>query len=894
MANYATLIAAIQEVITTNGNNEITGALLQQSLVSIINSLGADYQFVGIAEPSTNPGTPDQNVFYIAGAGTYPNFNSAVVPDGHLGALKYNGSWTLQTVFVGKNYDSAIQALQSGKVDVKIGKNLFNPNAADITENKYISSNGSQISSDTYNISGYIPVLALVDYHLSATGDDVVGANYRAFYDANKDLISVQYQNADADSGRNFTTPVNCAFVRFSYRKNATEIMLETGDERTDYLQYNVIGGYITDLINNVFLMQKTKVDKKIGKNLFNPNAAGILSGKYISSEGTINSNSSYNVSDYIAVEAETTYHLSASADAVVGANYRAFYDSTKTLLSVQYQNASTAVGRTFTTPANCAFVRFSYVNTRTEIMLEKGNTRTTYWQYNDVGGYLLEENASIEKLDETKVSKSYGRNLWDGTIGVTGKYLDSTGTEKSNSSIDISAYVPVLPETDYCLSANGNVGVTSSSSMYLCYYDANKTFLSSRSTYNKTFTTPVNCAFIRFSILRTRTQIQLEYGSTRSLYQPYTPIGGYYAALQEKQVDYTNLNDSLREMIGASVLKFDSFRGSGTLAAGASLTLLNNFVKKNVLFVAHIEGTIENVKIGVGGTALTAYNGYYVELTDTTISVKRMDTGGTHATATHGMTLTGHTTVYIDTRIMAPASVEQDNTIAVNVTLCDNLGHTFVLNSDNYWGYGTPFITNGNASTSLDVSLSFFPKDEIKDVWVFGDSYCEFTYLQKRLTYWLFLNGYTNFLLCAKGGMAQDDQLPVLQNLLGLGHKPAFAVWLLGMNDGNDTVSGETVTINSNAKTYLDNFIAICQSNNIVPILATIPTVPTRQHTGLSNYVKSLGLRYIDIAGAVGSDINGNWYTGLLSDDGVHPTTAGSKVIFEQILIDFPEIAVD
>lgn len=121
MANYATLIAAIQSVITTNGNNEITGALLQQSLITMINSLGADYQFAGFANPETTPGTPDQKVFYIGGAGTYPNFNSAVIPDGHIGALKYNGSWSLETVLVGKNYDSIITQLENQIFDIKAG-----------------------------------------------------------------------------------------------------------------------------------------------------------------------------------------------------------------------------------------------------------------------------------------------------------------------------------------------------------------------------------------------------------------------------------------------------------------------------------------------------------------------------------------------------------------------------------------------------------------------------------------------------------------------------------------------------------------------------------------------------------------------------------------------------
>lgn len=131
MANYATLKSAIQQVVKTNGNNEITGALLQQTLFAMVNSLGADYQFAGIALPKTNPGTPDQNVAYLAGPGTYTNFNSLIVPDGNIGVLRYNGSWTLQTVVVGKNYDANISYLQ-GQIDDILGTPItFNiPNAS--------------------------------------------------------------------------------------------------------------------------------------------------------------------------------------------------------------------------------------------------------------------------------------------------------------------------------------------------------------------------------------------------------------------------------------------------------------------------------------------------------------------------------------------------------------------------------------------------------------------------------------------------------------------------------------------------------------------------------------------------------------------------------------------
>lgn len=95
---YAVLKAAIEAVIKTNGNNEITGALMQQSLLAMITSLGAYYDFVDVATPSTNPGTPDQNVMYFAAtAGTYTNFGGIVVNEGEFCALCWNGSWTKKT-----------------------------------------------------------------------------------------------------------------------------------------------------------------------------------------------------------------------------------------------------------------------------------------------------------------------------------------------------------------------------------------------------------------------------------------------------------------------------------------------------------------------------------------------------------------------------------------------------------------------------------------------------------------------------------------------------------------------------------------------------------------------------------------------------------------------------
>lgn len=107
MANYSVLKAAVQAVVKTNGNQEITGANMQSTLISIINSLGTGYQFMGVATPSTSPGTPDYNVAYIGGAGTYANFGTSVtVPVGSIGVFKYNGSWTSEMVVINTFFEN--------------------------------------------------------------------------------------------------------------------------------------------------------------------------------------------------------------------------------------------------------------------------------------------------------------------------------------------------------------------------------------------------------------------------------------------------------------------------------------------------------------------------------------------------------------------------------------------------------------------------------------------------------------------------------------------------------------------------------------------------------------------------------------------------------------------
>lgn len=80
MSNWSTLKAAISNVIKQNGNQEITGQLLQNVLNNIVSSVGENSTFAGIATPATNPGVPDGPVFYFANEpGIYSNFSSIII-----------------------------------------------------------------------------------------------------------------------------------------------------------------------------------------------------------------------------------------------------------------------------------------------------------------------------------------------------------------------------------------------------------------------------------------------------------------------------------------------------------------------------------------------------------------------------------------------------------------------------------------------------------------------------------------------------------------------------------------------------------------------------------------------------------------------------------------------
>lgn len=110
MANYTTLIKTINDNIKANGNQEITGPVLNAVLQAIVSGLSEGALFVGIANTTTNPPAYDGDVFYIAlEPGTYSNFGVRV-PNGSIGII-YNTSSDWAVTLINTYYEIDVDTL---------------------------------------------------------------------------------------------------------------------------------------------------------------------------------------------------------------------------------------------------------------------------------------------------------------------------------------------------------------------------------------------------------------------------------------------------------------------------------------------------------------------------------------------------------------------------------------------------------------------------------------------------------------------------------------------------------------------------------------------------------------------------------------------------------------
>lgn len=126
MADYSALIKVINNQIKANGNQEITGPVLNAVLQAIVSGMSEGALYAGIANTTTDPPAYDGNVFYIAmEPGNYTNFG-ADVPRGSIGVLhNMNGNkWDVYPIntYYTIDVDTLIQdSPSSDDIDEAIG-----------------------------------------------------------------------------------------------------------------------------------------------------------------------------------------------------------------------------------------------------------------------------------------------------------------------------------------------------------------------------------------------------------------------------------------------------------------------------------------------------------------------------------------------------------------------------------------------------------------------------------------------------------------------------------------------------------------------------------------------------------------------------------------------------
>lgn len=206
MGNYEELKAAVASVIKANGNQEITGQVLQNTLATLISQIGVNATFAGIATPSTAPGTPDQNVFYIAGqSGTYPNFN-AIVLDNEVAILSNkSGTWVKTTIGFATNDGIGnvigLDNVNDRPVYVNAIKFIgFVPNEA--SKDHIFSIHGFSSRGNTKSATPNITELDL--FILDETASQAAGAERRAaslVLPANTDITKPTFSKITGNSG---------------------------------------------------------------------------------------------------------------------------------------------------------------------------------------------------------------------------------------------------------------------------------------------------------------------------------------------------------------------------------------------------------------------------------------------------------------------------------------------------------------------------------------------------------------------------------------------------------------------------------------------------------------------------------------------------------------------
>ena len=514
MANYAILKAAIQDVVKTNGNNEITGALLQQSLLAMINSLGENFQFVGIATPETIPGIPDQNIFYLAGPGTYPNFGNTVVGDGAIGIFTYNTIWNYSVIpvlsasrYVEKSYNLAKEL--NAYFDIE-------PNLT-----YYLDRNGVVQHSNTvnsYGVTDFIPVDLVRG--LFATGTlNSSAVSGCAVYDSNKTFLR-NATNTPEVKQQLYIKRDGDAYVRFTLYAGTSIRALYSypfGD-----IEETIISGYPADkLTKGAKVGGVSLFDVKPKENLLNPLNVIYGNGLYFTSTGTLNVAGSAQTSGVTGfIPFGDLAQIKIFGQTVHSGSIRnCVYDE-----NFQFVRAQT--GSTITKGDGEFYVRFTIKSSTTDLMVCAASYNGDFVAYEEdivINPAFIKRMITVDDITPTEI-KYLSNNICDPSECYFGndKYINrSTGAIGSFTSSGIGGYTGFIPIDEKGITF-GNI-YYSGTAIGGAVYDANFVYRRSAGASGIVTYQPGD-AYVRFTLAAgaTAQNVMVNQGTALLPYVPY------------------------------------------------------------------------------------------------------------------------------------------------------------------------------------------------------------------------------------------------------------------------------------------------------------------------------------------------------------------------------------
>ena len=781
MSNYNSLKTTIDANIKQNGRQEITGQILNSVLNQMVTTLGAGYQFAGVATIDTNPGAPDAKVFYIAnGKGTYTNFSGIEVTEDDVVVLYWDSSWHKVSTGI------ASQAKLS-----ELNKQIV----YDVTANNggvKFNSISALLSSE--NLSTLIP-----------DGMRCGGMSIRFVQSSDNKYVQFRCM------ANSFTTDVTQWQGVDEEPIYESESTVKSGGvyDRFDNLNKKLYSDEYT-------ILSTLTINNSIQNWFLNSSGAKEWGGSdFYIHVYAVQKNKTYRVVSYMQGSSPSMCLMS---DANCNNLIKVIYTGNNRHISI------------FTAPEDC-YLAYSYYNGYDEEVNEIN--------YSD---FILDDikNATkyISKVSNIYISPSSTQ---------TGKYIDPDyALLRDNQDFNVVIY--------NIESYKGEIRIPvayAKGASYLGYiFKRNGVTIEYGSYSGKdTFTIPNNADEFWFSA--------------------------------NANVTYTDINILTEEPINEVVKKLDK----GTLYNGlfvnkaASLTTGEQLPLTNVpdlhnyhlmSFYANIE-TMGRIRLQHGNSA---YAIGAIEVDDTNVYCYN------NANGTDVIKTVPHE---VDIKKFIFIQVDYKNDYPNLLVRISSNGSAFkeIQINNAYWngGNGVTFAKS-ILGTFTNANVSFGGRSWFYDTWVFTDSYGD--YWPKYLT----RAGIDKFMLDGVSGRDSENAYASFELDLMV-TTPKVVLWCLGMNDPDGSSA-----INQNYKTYLDKLVEKCKEYNIKLVVTTIPNTPTQNHTYKNEYIKSIGVDYIDVAKAVGGDTMGSsWTTGYLSTDNIHPTELGAMVIANAIVTGLPSI---